>query len=93
MAPRQLLDLFTARDLDHLIDAIFAVIATSVDCDFVSAIHRNAGDGLLKERDSLGRAYDAAFMRRYAELTPALQMVAASPGIRMLCPSCTCASA
>ena len=84
VGPRQLLSLFVAKDLEQLIDTVFDVVGGSVGCDFVSAIYRNAGNGLLKERDSRGREYDAAFMRRYAELTPALPLVLATPGLKIL---------
>jgi DNA-binding CsgD family transcriptional regulator len=84
VAPHQLLSLFLAKDLEALIDVVFQVMATSVACDFVSAVYRNVGDGLLRERDSRGRDYDTAFMRRYAELTPALPLVLANPGIKTL---------
>lgn len=82
--PRQLLSLFTARNLDELIKVAFTVVGAAVECDFVSAIYRNVGNGLLKERDSLGREYEPAFMRRYAELTPALPLVMSNPGIKIL---------
>jgi len=85
VAPRQLLSLFTATDLDALIKTVFTVVGAAVECDFVSALYRNAGNGLLKERDSLGREYhDPAFMLRYAELTPALPLVMSNPGMKIL---------
>jgi hypothetical protein len=84
VAPRQLLSLFTARNLDALIKTAFAVVGAAVECDFVSALYRNVGNGLLKERDSLGREYEPAFMRRYAELTPALPVVMSNPGVKIL---------
>jgi DNA-binding CsgD family transcriptional regulator len=55
-----------------------------VDCDFVSALYRAAPTGLLKERDSRGNAYEPAFMRRYSELTPAIPLVLANPGVQIL---------
>ena len=84
VAPRHLLSLFTARNLDALIRTAFIVLGAAVECDFVSALYRNVGDGLLKERDSRGREYGPAFMRRYAELTPALPLVMSNPGIKIL---------
>ena len=82
--PDELLALFRATDLDTLIDGTFHVLDAAVECDYVSAIYRNAGDGLLKERDSRGREYAPAFMRRYAELTPALPLVLSNRGIKIL---------
>jgi DNA-binding CsgD family transcriptional regulator len=82
--PEDLIALFRAKDLDTLIDGTFRVLAAAVDCDFVSTIYGNAGNGLLKERDSLGRESAPAFMRRYAELTPAIAMVLSNRGIRIL---------
>jgi len=81
---RQLLALFTAKNLDALIKTAFTVIGAAVECDFVSALHRNVGNGLLRERDSRGREYGPAFMRRYAELTPAIPLVMSNPGIKIL---------
>jgi hypothetical protein len=80
----QLLSLLAAPDLDALIDRSFALLRKAVPCDFVSAVYRNAGSGLLKERNSRGREYGPAFMRRYAELTPAIPVVRSTPGIKIL---------
>ena len=63
IAPRQVLALFTAKDLEALIDTAFHVLQAAVVCDFVSAFYRSAGNGLLKERDSRGHEYGAEFMR------------------------------
>src|ERR1044071_6687087 len=84
VAPRHLLSLFTAKNLDALIEMAFVVVSATVECDFVSALYRSVGDGLLKERDSLGREYEPAFMRRYAELTPAIPLVMSNPGLKIL---------
>ena len=84
VAPQQLLALFAANDLEAFIDIGFSLLRAAVPCDFVSAVYRNAGNGLLKERDSRGRGYGVAFMRRYAELTPAIPLVMSSPGIKVL---------
>jgi DNA-binding CsgD family transcriptional regulator len=84
VVPKQMLALFAAMDLDALIDAAFQVLHATVACDFVSALYRNVGDGLLKERDSLGRTYGPVFMRRYGELTPAIPLARANPGIKLL---------
>ena len=85
VTPRHLLALFAAKDLEALIDAAFPILRTAVDCDFVSAFYRSAGNGLFKERDSLGREYGGAFMRRYVELTPALPFAMARRGVALLC--------
>ena len=76
--------MFRAKDLDALIDGTFHVLDAAVECDFVSTFYRSAGNGLLKERDSLGRKYAPAFMRRYAELTPAIPLVLSNRGIKIL---------
>jgi DNA-binding CsgD family transcriptional regulator len=39
---------------------------------------------MLMERDSRGRTYDATFTRRHHELTPAVRLATASPGIKLL---------
>ena len=68
-----------------MIDAAFPVAASVVRCDFVSAFYRSTGpDGLLNERDSLGRTSGRDFMQRFTELTPALPLAIAHPGIRLL---------
>lgn len=84
IAPERLLALFAAEDLDALIDTAFHVLGTAVACDFASAFYRSAGKGLLKERDSRGREYGPAFMRRYVELTPALPVALANRGIKII---------
>ena len=84
VAAERLLALFAAKDLDALIDTAFDVARSAVVCDFASAFYRSAGDGLLKQRDSRGREYGPAFMRRYMELTPALPLAIANRGIKIL---------
>jgi DNA-binding CsgD family transcriptional regulator len=79
-----LLALFAARDLEALIDTAFDVLRAAVVCDFASAFYVSTGNALLKERDSRGREYGPAFMRRYVELTPALPTAIANPGIKLL---------
>jgi DNA-binding CsgD family transcriptional regulator len=82
---QQLFALITVRTVETMIDAAFPVAASVVRCDFVSAFYRTTGpDGLLNERDSLGRTSGREFMQRYAELTPALPLAIAHPGIRLL---------
>src|SRR6266511_4758639 len=80
----RLLELFAAEDLDAIIDAAFHVLAATVPCDFVSAFFRSTGDGLLKQRDSLGRESGLEFMHRYMALTPALPVALVNPGIKVL---------
>ena len=83
VAPQLLLALFAAKDLDALIDTAFEVMRAAVTCDFVSAFYVSAGNGLLKQRDSRGREYGPAFMRRYIELTPAIPLAIANRGVRI----------
>jgi hypothetical protein len=80
VTPGRVLALFAAKDIEALIDAAFPLLRTAVACDFTTALYRSAGKGLLNERDSRGREYDPAFMRRYAELTPALFPRPGQPG-------------
>jgi len=56
VASRQVLALFAAKDLEALIGTAFDVIRAAVACNFATAFYRSGGDGLLKARDSLGRA-------------------------------------
>jgi DNA-binding CsgD family transcriptional regulator len=84
IAPRVLLALFAATDLDALVDSTFQVLRTAVRCDFASAFYQSTGSGLMKERDSRGRESGPAFMRRYLELTPALPFAMANPGIKLV---------
>ena len=83
VAPQPLLALFAAKDLDALIDTAFEVMRAAVTCDFVSAFYVSAGNGLLKQRDSRGREYGPAFMRRYIELTPAIPLAIANRGVKI----------
>jgi DNA-binding CsgD family transcriptional regulator len=82
--PHLLLALFSAKDLDALIDAAFHMLSATVTCDFVSTFYRTGGDALLKERDSLGRESGPEFMRRYIELTPAIPIAMANRGIKII---------
>lgn len=80
----QMLALVAAKDLDGLIDAAFLVLQRVVATDFVSAFYRSSSKGTLKERDSRGRHYSPAFMRRYMELNPAIPITMASQGLKVL---------
>jgi len=84
MTADQFLALATAKDLDELIDAAFHVLHDAVPSDFVSAFYRSSSTGTLKERDSRGRRYSSAFMRRYMELNPAISVTRASRGLKIL---------
>lgn len=79
-----LLPLFGATNLDTLIEAVFQSLRGAVPCDLMSAFYRSSGNGLLKQRDSRGRESTPAFMRRYMELTPALPVALANPGVKIL---------
>lgn len=83
-SPQDLLALMSAKDLDGFIDAAFDVLRAAVEFDFATAFYRNAGDGLLKARDSLRREYSAALMRRHVELNPAIPLAMANRGIKIL---------
>jgi DNA-binding CsgD family transcriptional regulator len=84
VAPGRVLALFAAKDLEDLIDTAFDIIRAAVACDFASAFYRSGGDGLLKARDSRGRQHGAPLMRRYVELNPAIPLVAANRGVKVL---------
>jgi DNA-binding CsgD family transcriptional regulator len=82
--PRDLLVLYSTNTLNLFIDHAFRMLPRVVDCDYVSAIYRRSGDSFLKERDSRGRVWSRAFLRRYVELTPAIPFVTANPGVKIL---------
>ena len=82
--PRLLLGLFTATDLDALIDAAFPILRAAVPCDFASAFYRRSGDGLLRGRDSRGRTHSRELMLRHVELSPAIPLARAQRGVRIL---------
>lgn len=82
--PTDLLALYSAATLDRFIQQTFRMLPQAVQCAYVSAFYQPAGGGFLKERDSRGRVWDRAFMRRYIELTPAIPLVSANPGVRIL---------
>jgi DNA-binding CsgD family transcriptional regulator len=84
LQPRELLALYSAATLDGFIDHTFRLLPQAVPCDYVSAFYQRAGDGFLKERDSRGRVWGRAFMRRYLKLTPAIPIVVTNPGIKIL---------
>lgn len=76
--------LFEAKSVRQFVATAYELVRDIVPCDFVSVLYRSAGTAMLKERDSRGRTYSAAFMRRYGELTPAAKLAMAHPGIKML---------
>jgi DNA-binding CsgD family transcriptional regulator len=82
--PAQLLSLVSAANLDALIDASFRALLSAVPCDCVSVFYPSAGDRMLQERDSIGRQYGAEFTARHAQLTPAIRIALANPGIKLL---------
>lgn len=82
--PQRLLSLLAAKDLEALIDSAFRLLRTVVVCEFASAFYRSGENGLLKGRDSLGREYGPHLMRRHVELNPAVPLVLANHGIRVL---------
>ncbi|MGE3519933.1 MAG: helix-turn-helix transcriptional regulator [Vicinamibacterales bacterium] len=76
--------LFQARTVASFVPAVASFVRDVVRCDFVSVLYRSSGDAMLREHDSRGRTYGADFMRRYAALTPAVPLVLANPGIKVL---------
>jgi DNA-binding CsgD family transcriptional regulator len=81
---RELLALYSVRTLARFIEEAFHALRRAVVCDYVSVVYKRAGEGFLKERDSRGRVWSRAFMRRYVELTPAIPLVVGNPGIKVL---------
>ena len=79
-----LLALYSAETLDHFINLTFRMLPRVISCDYTSVLYQRAGDGFLKEQDSRGRVWGGAFMRRYIELTPAIPLVTANPGVKVL---------
>ena len=75
----RIVDTWRARDVSEFVAAAHGIMRDVVACDFVSVLYRSTGDGFLSERDSRGRTHSAAFMRRYAELTPAAALAVANP--------------
>jgi DNA-binding CsgD family transcriptional regulator len=84
LQPTDLLSLYSAASLDHFFTQVFRLLPRIVACDYVSVFYQRVGDGFLKERDSRGRVWSRAFMRRYIELTPAIPLVLANPGVKVL---------
>lgn len=84
VSPKRLLALFAAPDCEAFIDAAFDALRAAVSCDVAVAFYRNDGDGLMKARDSRQYPYDAQLMHRYLELTPAIPIALATPGIRVI---------
>jgi DNA-binding CsgD family transcriptional regulator len=76
--------LYAARTLDACVDAAFRLLHAAVPCDCVSVFYQSAGDRMLRERDSRGRRYDVEFTARHAELTPAIPIALAHPGLKIL---------
>jgi DNA-binding NarL/FixJ family response regulator len=79
-----LLGLYIAADVDQFVAEAFRLLPRIVVCDYVSTFCQRAGRGFLQERDSRGRVWSRAFMQRYVELTPAIPLVVANPGIKIL---------
>lgn len=76
--------LFLATDIPQFVEAVYALLRDVVFCDFVSVLYRSSGTAMLRERDSRGRTYSPAFMRRYGELTPAAKLAVANRGVTIL---------
>jgi DNA-binding CsgD family transcriptional regulator len=79
-----MLVVYSATTLNEFFDRAFRILPQAVKCDYVSAFYRQAGNQLLKERDSRGRVWGGAFMRRYSELTPAIPFALANPGVKVI---------
>jgi DNA-binding CsgD family transcriptional regulator len=79
-----LLGLYSATTLGVFLDRVHRTLSKSMQCAYVSAFYKRSGEGFLEERDSRGRVWGGRFMRRYAELTPAVRIVSSNPGITLL---------
>src|ERR1044071_3044244 len=78
------LALHLAPTLGEFIQQAFEVLPRIVSCDFVSAIYRRGGGGLVEEGESLGRTRGKGGMRRYLGLTPAIPAVLSRPGTKVV---------
>lgn len=76
--------LYAARDFDALTAAAFRLLHATVQCDHVSVFYRSGGTHLMLERDSIGRTFGPEFTQRHAELTPAIRLGLANPGVKLI---------
>jgi hypothetical protein len=81
---RRLLVLHGATETDHFFDAIFQLLAATVNCQW-SLVHlRLLKVGIpLIGWDSRRREYGAKFWQHFFSLNPAVPYVAAHPGIKV----------
>jgi DNA-binding CsgD family transcriptional regulator len=84
IVPHELLPLFAAKDLEAFINASFHVLHAAVTCDCATAFYQSGESRLLKARDSRGRKYRPEFIRRYADLSPALPVARANRGLKIM---------
>jgi len=81
---RRLLAMHGVTDSAGFIQAVFALLNETVQCDFVLANLRNVERVPLVARDSLGREFGVEYMERFFKLNPSVPYVLTHPGIRLL---------
>src|SRR5438093_12539663 len=72
---KRLLAVHAAMETDALIRAVFRLLAAAVRCRFVNVCLRCSGPGETRLMlDSLGRRYDAGYLKRFFEYHPGLSL-------------------
>lgn len=81
---RRLLAMHGATDTDEFIEAVFALLQATVQCEFALANLRNLDGVPLLARDSLGREFGVQYMERFFKANPSVSYVMVRPGLRIL---------
>jgi DNA-binding CsgD family transcriptional regulator len=81
---RRLLAMHGATDSDEFIDAVFALLEATVQCEFTLANLQNLDGVPLLARDSLGREFGIEYMERFFKANPSVGYVMMRPGLRIL---------
>jgi len=81
---RRLLAMHGATDADEFIDAVFALLQATVQCEFTLVNLRNIDGVPLIARDSMGREFGIEYMERHFKATPGVAYVMMHPGLRIL---------
>lgn len=81
---RRLLSMHGATDTDEFIEAVFALLQATVQCEFALANLRNLDGVPLLARDSLGREFGVQYMERFFKANPSVSYVMVRPGLRIL---------
>jgi DNA-binding CsgD family transcriptional regulator len=73
-----------ASDADEFIEAVFSLLAATVECEFTLANLQNLDGVPLLARDSLGREFGIEYMERFFKANPSVGYVMMRPGLRIL---------